>query len=466
MVKKSNLSMLLYGLAMALTSSCTVDTGFFDGQPCGPDDVCASGYTCMHEPCGQGYLCAVCRKADDMLDAGTDGGDGTSDAGDATSDGMDDSACQQPAPACKTLPDCQDTPAECKDGQWICDTGYESPERSCDFVDNDCDGETDVGLVCILAGNGQSGLRDGQGDSARFSSPHGLLALPEGSFLVADTGNHCIRKATPDGMVTTIAGDGQSGKVDGVGTDARFKGPTGLTLSSDGLVIIADRGNHCIRSLDAQATVSTIAGSGFAGYADGPAPEARFAFPSSVAIDSQGHILVADSGNHCIRLIDSDQVTTFAGKCGFPGLDDGELLQARFNSPTNLLVLDDGRIFVSEESSQRIRMISADGKVSTYAGSGQYGYQDGALLDAKFANPAGLALGPDQLIWLADRSNNRIRTISDSEVSTVMGSGAAGMGDGPPDMVELNGPSSLAFMSDGRLVIADTNNNIIRTWTP
>ncbi len=466
MVKKSKQSLVLLPFILSLASSCTVNMDFLDGQPCGQDDVCATGYTCVHEPCGTGYLCSVCRKESQTADAGTDGADGSADAGDLDTDDTDSVGCQQPAPACKTIPDCQDIQPECKDGNWVCDTGYESPERSCDFLDNDCDGQTDVGLVCVLAGSKQPGLSDGRGDSAMFHSPRGLLALPDGSLLVADTSNHAIRKVTADGMVTTIAGDGQLGKVDANGMDARFREPTGLAYSAQALVIIADRGNHSIRSLDAQAQVATVAGSGFPGYQDGQADQAKFAFPSAVAIDTQGRILVADSGNHCIRSIEGDQVGTFAGKCGFPGLENGDLQQARFNSPIGLLVMDDGSILVSEESSQRIRIISMDGHVSTLAGNGQYGYLDGALQDAEFANPAGLALGPDSLVWLADRSNNRIRTIGAQQVTSVIGSGVAGAGDGPPDLAELNGPSSVAFLTDGRLVVADTNNNAIRVWTP
>lgn len=466
MFRIKNLLIMATAACAVLISSCTVDMDFLDGKPCGADDVCASGYICAHEPCGEGYLCAVCRRDSQSYDGGTDGEDGSADAGDTTSDNADKSGCPLPAPACKTIPECQDTDPECVEGQWVCDTGYESPERSCDFLDNDCDGLTDVGLVCVMAGSVESGLIDGQGGSAKFNSPRGLLALPDGSLLVADRGNHAIRKVSPDGMVTTLAGDGQSGKVDGVGAEARFKKPSGLTLSADGLVIIADRGNHSIRSMDAEAQVATVAGSGFAGYQDGASDQARFAFPTAVALDNQGRILVADSGNHCIRMIDAGQVTSYAGKCGFPGLDDGDLLQARFNSPSDLLVLDDGRILVSEESSHRIRAISSDGMVSTLAGSGQYGFKDGTLSEAQFANPAGLALGPDSLVWLADKSNNRIRIISDQEVSTAIGSGTAGSSDGPPDLVELNGPCSVIFLSDGRLVIADSNNNSIRVWTP
>jgi hypothetical protein len=451
----------------ASIGACTVDSGFLDGRPCGPDGVCATGYSCVREPCGEGYLCAVCRSNSDLQDAGLDAGpdgDGPVDGGDRPGD--QPAGCQQSPPACKSLPDCLDVAPDCVDGIWVCQTGYEQPERSCDFVDNDCDGQTDVGLVCRLAGGFEPGLADGTADQARFDRPRSILALPSGDLLVSDSGNHAIRQIGLGGTTITLAGNGLGGYQDGLGDQARFREPAGLALNTDGTVVVADRLNHRIRQLDAAGNVITLAGSGFVAYKDGPVDQAQFAFPSSVAVASDGSIYVADAGNHCIRKIAAGQVTTFAGRCGFPGLADGDPASARFNSPTDLLFAADGQLLVTEESSHRVRQVTPDGTVGSLAGDGQYGWQDGPLANARFANPAGLAQDPNSdKVLVADSSNHRVRSIT-AQVTTLAGSGVAGSADGPPALAEFNRPSGVAFLPSGRVVVADTNNHTLRVFTP
>ncbi len=456
---------LLVGATFFSTAGCTVDTGFLEGKPCGDGGVCASGYFCVREPCFDGHLCTVCRKNPGGQDAGSDGEpDGTDGLPD---DGGDEPpSCSQTPPPCKSLPDCQDVVPECIDDFWVCDTGYEETESSCDFLDNDCDGLTDTGLVCRLAGNGEAGFNDGTGEQARFDHPRALIGLPLGDLLVADLGNHAIRKVAPDGTTTTLAGSGQGGHQDGPGEQARFREPAGLALSIDGTVLVADRLNHRIRQIDVSGAVSTLAGSGFIDYQDGPVDQAQFAFPTGLAVSGDGLIFVADTGNHCIRKIAEGQVTTFAGRCEYPGIADGDAATARFNGPTDLLLLPDGRLLVSEESSHRIRVVDPDGTVSTLAGDGQHGFADGALATARFAKPAGMIPDPvDDSYLVADSGNHRVRAIG-IEVSTSLGSGHPGLADGPPDLVEFDHPSGLAFLGDGRLVIADTNNHMLRVLNP
>jgi sugar lactone lactonase YvrE len=460
-------TLLLSGIVAALMvgsiiSGCTVERGFFEGLPCDENETCASGYTCLREACGEGFLCSVCRQNPASTDGGADA-DGGIDAGDAPGD--QPLGCHQAPPPCKSLPDCQDISPECVDGVWLCGTAYESPERSCDFLDNDCDGQTDTGLVCRLAGEGLPGFVDGSAGLARFDHPRSLLSLPSGAVLVADQGNHAIRQVEQDGSTTTLAG-GQAGYQDGQGDQARFRNPMGMALYVDGTVLVADRLNHRIRQVSAGGETTTLAGSGFVDYLDGPLGEAQFAFPSGLAVDDAGAILVADTGNHCIRLIDQGQVSTFAGRCEYPGLADGPAAEARFNSPTDLLILADGRLLVSEESAHRIRAVAPDGTVTTLAGDGQFGFLDGALAEARFANPAGLVEDPDLLrFYLADAGNHRIRQLAE-QVTTLAGQGMAGNADGPPPLVEFNRPGGLAFLGDGRLVISDTNNHLLRVMSP
>jgi DNA-binding beta-propeller fold protein YncE len=409
----------------------------------------------------------VCRKLP-LPDGSTNGGDdgGTPDAGD---DGGADKppTCDQDPPPCKTIPGCQDTDTECIGGIWVCTTGFQPQEHLCDGVDNDCDGQTDNNIVCVLAGNGQSGFLDGSGESARFNLPRGLVAHPQGGVVVSDLGNHSLRRVQADGTVGTLAGTGSHGNDDGAAASATFFEPSGLAVAADGSFIIADRLNHKIRRLNPDDTVTTVAGSGFADYLDGPAADAQFAMPTGVAVTADGILYVADSYNHCIRKIENAEVTTFAGKCEEPGYVDAAGADARFNLPTDLLLLADGTLVVTEESNHAVRLITPAGTVTTSAGTGSGGYHDGLLAQAQFKKPAGCLVDPltaDLLV--ADRSNHRVRALTTTQVTTLLGSGAVGLDAGPPLGASFKYPSSLAFLEDGRLVIADTQNHCIRVVQP
>ncbi|MBN2494328.1 MAG: hypothetical protein JXR96_07060 [Deltaproteobacteria bacterium] len=463
-------------LATASLFACTVDD-VLDGKPCGPDGECAPGYECVQEPCGDGYLCSVCRAnpqpPDDgggEPDAGTDGGDevgGDGDGGDGEADGSP--PCDPVPPPCKLLPDCTDTPPECVDGTWVCDTGFEIAETRCDGLDNDCDGSIDEALVCTLAGDGTAGFADGEAAAARFSEPRGLCAHPSGGVVVGDRANHAIRLVAADGSTSTLAGTGEPGADEGPGDQARFHEPCGVCPALDGAVLVADSGNHRIRRIDALGEVSCLAGSGFTGFLDGPAEQARFTLPEGVAASADGRVFVADTGNDCIRLVSGGQVSTWAGQCQSPGTADGDRATAQFHGPTDLLLLEDGALLVSEQGSHRIRLVSADGElVSTLAGSGVYDDLDGPLATAAFKRPAGLLAEAGGLSYLAADYGNRIRRIDPAgdQVSTAIGSGEPGFVSGPPESARFLHPSGLARLGDGRLVIADTHNHALRVVNP
>jgi hypothetical protein len=462
------LSILSLGIVLGCTG-CVVDSGFLDGFPCGEDGTCAGGYVCVREECaGQpGYICPVCRKLP-LLDAGTDGGGDDGGLPDAGDDGGGDlpPTCDQDPPPCKTIPDCQDTATECLDGIWVCTTGYQTQEHTCDGVDNDCDGETDNNIVCVLAGNGQSGFQDGSGQTARFNEPRGLWAHPQGGVVVADCGNHALRWVKADGTVNTLAGTGSHGGGNGAALEAEFYEPSGVVAAADGSFFIADRLNHKIRMLGTDGTVSTLAGTGFADYKDGPLAEAQFAMPTGVAVAADGTLYVADSYNHCIRKIAAGEVTTLAGKCEEPGYLDADGQDARFNLPTDLLLLADGNLAVTEESNHTVRLVTPTGTVTTLAGTGSGGYRDGPLAQSQLKKPAGCVAEQDGTLLVADRANHRVRAVSSDQVTTRLGSGAVGMAAGPPLGASFKYPSSLAFLEDGRLVIADTQNHCLRILQP
>ena len=204
------------------------------------------------------------------------------------------------------------------------------------------------GAVRTLAGNGQAGFVDAEGEEARFEKPAGIALDAAGDFIVADSLNHAVRKVTPLGLVSTLAGNGQSGFVDGLGHEALFNQPAAVALDQQGLLLLADDNNHAIRLVHPDGRVATVAGNGQRGCCDGEGAEALFNGPEGIVVDSNNVILVADFSNHCIRKIVNGHVSTLAGGPD-AGAADGEGAVARFSMPRTLFLDERGRLFVSEE---------------------------------------------------------------------------------------------------------------------
>ena len=271
---------------------------------------------------------------------------------------------------------------------------------------------TKAGEWSILAGTpGKSGFRNGDAHSALFFSPSGIVVDDDGNVFVADSGNNQIRKISND-TVSTLAGSVQAGHGDGHGSSVHFKYPIGLALGPDGVIIVADYKNHCIRKVSRDGTTTTLAGSGKVGYQNGTRTSALFTYPWGVAVDVEGVIFVGDSGNHTIRKISPDGVVTTLSGSGKRGYADGQGTNARFNLPTFLTVNKAGTVFVSDSSNDRIRTVTADGKVFSLAGSGQAGLGDGIGVFAHFFSPMGVVIdGESGDLLVADEWNHRIRRI-------------------------------------------------------
>jgi DNA-binding beta-propeller fold protein YncE len=295
------------------------------------------------------------------------------------------------------------------------------------------------------------------------ASPSGVALSSDGTIYFTEQGTHRVRMVH-NGQVTTVAGSGVPGYADGAALQAQFSYPRGLAISPNGgAIYVADYGNNRIRMIrDGQVT--TVAGSGEEGYVDGAALQAYFNYPIGLAISPNGGaIYVADYNNNRIRMIRDGQVTTVAGS-GVPGYADGAALQARFYYPTGLAISPNGgAIYVADQNNNRIRMIR-DGQVTTVAGSGKRGRADGAALQAQFNYPIALAISPNGAIYIADQNNNRIRMIRDGQVTTVAGSDVKGYADGAAlFQAQFNNPAGLSIsLNGGAIYVADLYNKRIR----
>ncbi|MGV8042055.1 MAG: PKD domain-containing protein [Thermoanaerobaculaceae bacterium] len=331
---------------------------------------------------------------------------------------------------------------------------------------------TPAGAVTTLAGKAaEFGTADGAGPAARFFYQTHVASDNAGNFYVADSNNHTIRKVTPAGVVTTLAGlAGTPGTDDGVGSAARFLVPYGVAVATDGTVWVADTYGHTIRTISPSGMVTTVAGQPEVhGSADGTGSAATFSGPGAIAVDAQGNAWVADTDNHAIRRVTpAGTVTTVAGLAGVPGTTDGFYTAARFNYPYGIAVRRNGSLLVADSYNHTIRLVTQSGTVTTLAGTaGTPGSRDGTGTGAQFNAPLGVAEGPDATVWVADMNNSAIRVIdTDGHVQTVAGRlGVPGSADGPGADARFDGPQGIAVDPAGDIVIADGFSHNLRKLT-
>jgi sugar lactone lactonase YvrE len=330
---------------------------------------------------------------------------------------------------------------------------------------------TPAGVVTTLADTaGVWGSADGIGAAAQFSSPGGIATDAAGNVYVADSLNYTIRKITPAGVVTTLAGTaGAQGSADGVGVAARFTFPDAIVTDTAGNLYVADGVDNTIRKITPAGVVTTLAGTaGTRGSADGIGAAAQFYSPAGIATDTTGNVYVADTLNYTIRKITpAGAVTTLAGTAGVQGSADGTGAAAQFIQPFGVATDTAGNVYAADFYNFTIRRITPAGIVTTLAGAARVeGYVDGIAAAARFTQPSGVATDTAGNVYVADQGNSVIRKITPAGVVTTLAGGVPGTADGIGAAAQFAYPLGVATDSTGNVYVADTRNNTIRKITP
>jgi sugar lactone lactonase YvrE len=326
-----------------------------------------------------------------------------------------------------------------------------------------CNSKNNYLKVITFAGTGAMGALDGRSTSASFSNMMGITVDENGNLYVADSRNNKIRKISADGVVTTVAGNGLAGSADGKGDSASFFYPEAVAVDRNGNLYVADTHNSLIRKISPEGIVTTLAGQRIYHTIPGMDTVVRFDNPSGIAVDSSGYVYVADCGNDLIRKISPDgKVQNIAGN-GKKGAKDSTGLNASFYLPGGIALDSIGNIYVADTYNNMIRKISSSGLVTTVAGRRLAGATNGKGSTASFSHPAGLTVGPGGNIYVADVGNNKIRMISPAgQVTNFAGNGSRGATNGRDTIATFFRPYGVAADKSGNIYVADYLNNVIR----
>jgi sugar lactone lactonase YvrE len=300
---------------------------------------------------------------------------------------------------------------------------------------------TITATVSAFAGGGNPGAPvNGFGNTASFNVPLAIAADAAGNVYVSDLGNNLIRKINSNGLVTTLAGSGATGNANGTGTHASFSVPNGIAVDAAGNVYVADYGNNLIRKITPDGLVTTLAGSGAPGAKDGTGTDASFNSPAGVAADAAGNVYVADYGNNLIRKITPERVvTTFAGATEGAGY---------FNGPTSVTADAAGNVYVADYDNNRVEQINVNGQIITLS----YLY-----------HPSGITLGPGGNIYASLPLYNQVWQIhANGQAAAVAGSGFQGSDNGIGAAASFYSPSGITSDAAGNIYVADSGNNLIR----
>ncbi|MER5820784.1 RICIN domain-containing protein [Streptomyces mirabilis] len=337
------------------------------------------------------------------------------------------------------------------------------------------DGEHSAPPIRTIAGTGDAGFK---GDnkpalSAQLNRPCGVAVDRTGTLYFSDHDNHRVRKITTDGKISTVAGTGVAGDEgdNGPAVSAQLNGPRGVAVDSTGALYIADAENHRVRKVTADGKISTVAGTGAAGFSDDGclATDAELNYPYGVAVDSTGTLYFSEHDNHLVRKITTDgKIRTVAGTgvAGDEG-DEGPAASAQLNCPYGVAVDSTGALYIADAENHRVRKVTADGKISTVVGTGaaDFGGDGGPAASAQLDYPLGVVVDSTGTLYISDHNNHRVRKVTaDGKISTVVGTGAADFGGdgGPAASAQLNYPFGLAVDCVDALYIADYVNNRVR----
>ncbi len=319
---------------------------------------------------------------------------------------------------------------------------------------------------------GSQGTNDGTGSAARFTDPQGVAVDRTGNVYVADEFGQTIRKVTPAGVVTTLAGVAHSpGTNDGTGSAARFAFPQGMAVDGAGNVFVAEWGADKIRKITPGGTVTTIARPPVSPASNaGPKNAARYNRPMGAAADSAGNVYLGDVWHHTIgKVTPSGTATTLAGLAGEVGSTDGTGDAARFNMPSSVAVDSAGTLYVADSHNHTIRKVTPTGVVTTLAGlAGNSGTNDGSGSAARFNFPTGVAVDGSGTLYVADYGNHTIRSVTPAGmVTTIAGTaGKKGSADGSGTGASFSGPTAVAVDSAGNLYVVERFNPTLRKGVP
>ncbi|MGI5526075.1 SMP-30/gluconolactonase/LRE family protein [Streptomyces syringium] len=334
------------------------------------------------------------------------------------------------------------------------------------------------GAIATVAGNGEAGYVSdgGPGALTKLYHPEGVAVDKEGNLYIADRYNHRIRKVTPNGIITTVAGNGTAGFVSdgGPAVATPLNQPGDVVVDDAGNLYIADLVNHRIRKVSPSGVITTVAGNGEAGYVSdgGPAIATRLHYPHGVALDREGNLYISEWSGHRVRKVNRNGIITTVAGNGTAGYvsDGGPAIATRLHTPDGLAVDREGNLYIAEYGNHRVRKVTPSGIITTVAGNGVAGYvsDGGPAIATRLHGPRRVAVDEGGNLYISDQENHRIRRVGpDGVITTVAGNGTAGYVDdgGPAAGTRIYQPQGVALDRAGNLYIADYANHRVRGVT-